>query len=243
MRWLWLVIVCCATVLAVSPGCDDSDGDADSDSDVDSDADVDADADGDSDSDGDSDADADADADVDADADQDADADADAANCPAGVAWYDETSLLCWQNPPSGRMTWSDAVAHCDGLSLGGLDDWRLPNIDELITLIRGCQDGTETGDLSPSLCEMTPAGCVAEDSCSGVSSCGPCDQMMPGEDCHHWDPAMSGECLDGSYWSSTTVPDVVSSAWYVDFSVGTVIGSAYSAGVTGQARCVRGGR
>jgi hypothetical protein len=79
MRWWWLVIVCGASGLVVSPGCDDGDADADSDSDVDSDSDEDADADGDVDGDADTDADtgADADADTDTDADTDADTDSD----------------------------------------------------------------------------------------------------------------------------------------------------------------------
>ena len=33
-------------------------------------------------------------------------------------------------------MNWEEANAYCIG-------DWRLPNIDELITLIRGCENGT----------------------------------------------------------------------------------------------------
>ncbi len=38
-----------------------------------------------------------------------------------------------WQNPPSQkRFTWDKAVAYCEELTLGGYDDWRLPDRDEL---------------------------------------------------------------------------------------------------------------
>ncbi len=31
---------------------------------------------------------------------------------------------------------WADAKQYCEDLVLGGYDDWRLPNIDELETII-----------------------------------------------------------------------------------------------------------
>jgi hypothetical protein len=34
--------------------------------------------------------------------------------------------------PAGDRATWCDALAYCEGLSLGGLNDWRLPKIREL---------------------------------------------------------------------------------------------------------------
>jgi formylglycine-generating enzyme required for sulfatase activity len=52
--------------------------------------------------------------------------------------WQDPQSGLMWQvEPTGGRMTWSEAKAHCEKLSLGGFDDWRLPTVSELCRLIR----------------------------------------------------------------------------------------------------------
>lgn len=50
----------------------------------------------------------------------------------------DSTTGLQWQDDYSDNeggiksATWSDALGYCEGLTLGGLDDWRLPNFNEL---------------------------------------------------------------------------------------------------------------
>ena len=45
-----------------------------------------------------------------------------------------DTSLM-WTQMPSAAMTWEGALAWAEGLTLGGYNDWRLPNIKELQTL------------------------------------------------------------------------------------------------------------
>jgi hypothetical protein len=42
---------------------------------------------------------------------------------------------LMWQQGSSGSMRWTGALAYCEGLTLGGYSDWRLPNIKELESL------------------------------------------------------------------------------------------------------------
>ncbi|MCK9462914.1 MAG: DUF1566 domain-containing protein [Proteobacteria bacterium] len=60
--------------------------------------------------------------------------------CTSDGEWYDEHTGLCWQDPPGDSLMIQDeAIAHCDDLVLGGRDDWRLPRIQELIALVRGC--------------------------------------------------------------------------------------------------------
>ncbi|MBI5675180.1 MAG: DUF4214 domain-containing protein [Nitrospirae bacterium] len=39
---------------------------------------------------------------------------------------------LVWQQGEPGYMTWGSALSYCNGLSLGGSTDWRLPNSKEL---------------------------------------------------------------------------------------------------------------
>ena len=36
----------------------------------------------------------------------------------------------------SVAYTWEQAITYCEGLSLGGFDDWRLPNIKELSSIV-----------------------------------------------------------------------------------------------------------
>lgn len=45
---------------------------------------------------------------------------------------------LMWQDDTSAETTrkkWQGAIAHCQNLSLAGHSDWRLPNIDELLSI------------------------------------------------------------------------------------------------------------
>jgi len=44
----------------------------------------------------------------------------------------DNNTRLMWQQGEGGSMTWEDAISYCEGLTLAGHTDWRLPNIKEL---------------------------------------------------------------------------------------------------------------
>ena len=44
----------------------------------------------------------------------------------------DGNTGLMWQQDEGGQMSWEDAITYCEGLSLAGYTDWRLPNIKEL---------------------------------------------------------------------------------------------------------------
>lgn len=50
----------------------------------------------------------------------------------------DQSTGLTWSrgNVPGGRMNWAKAKEACTALRLGGFTDWRLPTIQELLTLI-----------------------------------------------------------------------------------------------------------
>ncbi|MEA1954127.1 MAG: DUF1566 domain-containing protein [Campylobacterota bacterium] len=49
----------------------------------------------------------------------------------------DSSTGLVWQDDAIGSTTtWENAIDRCEALSLGGHDDWRLPNLRELTSLI-----------------------------------------------------------------------------------------------------------
>ena len=57
----------------------------------------------------------------------------------------DNCTGLMWQKDTGNegtKLDWCAALAYCEGLSLGGHDDWRLPNIHELQSIVDyGYQD------------------------------------------------------------------------------------------------------
>ena len=53
-----------------------------------------------------------------------------------GLSWQDDADASSY------TATWQGAIDYCEALTLGGYDDWRLPNINELYTIVdRGRSD------------------------------------------------------------------------------------------------------
>jgi len=48
----------------------------------------------------------------------------------------DNETGLQWQDNESVRKTWQGAIDYCENLTLGSYEDWRLPNINELTSLL-----------------------------------------------------------------------------------------------------------
>ena len=92
---------------------------------------------------------------------------------------------LVWQQTYSGKMTWDDALAGAETFSLAGYNDWRLPTIKELYSLI----------DFSG----IDPSGWNGNDTSS----------LVPFIDTDYFDfeygDTSAGErIIDAQYWSST---------------------------------------
>jgi len=50
--------------------------------------------------------------------------------------WTDPKTTLEWQCESADEMSWNEALEYAQSLSLGGKDDWRIPTVLELDTLL-----------------------------------------------------------------------------------------------------------
>ena len=130
------------------------------------------------------------------------------ANVPEDV-WTDLTSGLMWQvRSTSQRLDWYSAIDHCDSLVYAGYDDWKLPSISELRSLIRGCP-ATEIG----GECGVIDS-CVILSICWDLYACSGCDWFEgPSEDGCYWPKEIKGSLLADpgcrcSFWSSSANPE-----------------------------------
>ena len=69
----------------------------------------------------------------------------DVATGPDGTVVFDGATGLAWQADVATALRWEGALAHCEELVLGGADDWRLPNVAELRSLVRVDRAGVKT--------------------------------------------------------------------------------------------------
>jgi hypothetical protein len=53
-----------------------------------------------------------------------------------GGSVTDKSTGLMWQRSDADPLTWQEALDHCEGLNLAGYNDWRLPNINELLSIV-----------------------------------------------------------------------------------------------------------
>ncbi len=151
-----------------------------------------------------------------------------------GGMYFDYATNLAWENMPKNyKILWSVAKNYCLNLVVYGYDDWRMPAISELRTLVRDCSN-TETG-----------GECAVTDSCSTVSCFDeidcfePCPQGSgPAEpnNCY-WLSDLGGECsADIQYWSYSVADDY--NAWMIDFDYASIHLGDYT--YNGAIRCVR---
>lgn len=114
---------------------------------------------------------------------------------------------LQWSKKSSKEMNWNKAAAYCKNLKEGGQNNWRVPNIDELRTLIQNhpstlaggtCPISEKAGKLSIN---DSNDACDDNDDGGNYSKLGDIDWL----------------------WSSSSVSDNSKDAWFVSFSTGRV--------------------
>ena len=125
---------------------------------------------------------------------------------------------LTWSSKSLNRMNWNDAVVYCKNLTEGGYTDWRLPNIDELRTLIQN-HPGTKTG-----------GSCKISEKTDGDWTNGDCGNMIGSNF------SKLGDSSD--LWSSSTRSVDTAHAWLVFFGSGSVYSTSKTSDT--NVRCVR---
>jgi hypothetical protein len=140
-------------------------------------------------------------------------------------AWYDESNTLCWEKTPKeDDYDFYNAAAYCSSLGPG----WRLPMIQELISLIDGCESracGVGFPDCLDSGCADGPdcASCTANANCFWNST------------------NLEGTCpYEKGYWSQSDVTDQALSVWLLKFRFASVSRMSIHPGNRHQVRCVR---
>ncbi len=135
--------------------------------------------------------------------------------------WCDPDTGLCWQDPQRKAYDTSDiglrskeAIQYCQDLQLGGYDDWRLPTIDELRTILDGCPT-TETGGScgvvsGSSKLDGYDLNCIGGDMFGGpgANGCyfkqpltGTCDKIDLFSEDHHLETWAVDEAADDERW------------------------------------------
>jgi len=131
---------------------------------------------------------------------------------------------LTWQiDIPEERMDYHDAVNYCSNLKHDGHNDWRLPTISELRTLIKNCKETEPGGD-----CKVTD-NCLKRDECHS-EKCRACKGDGTGKFSAFEDTSW--------FWSASQRMDTVNIAWVVKFYHGS-IGNRHVR-LKGSVRCVR---
>ena len=152
--------------------------------------------------------------------------------CKTGNVYCDPTSGLMWHvqvQTPLKTFTLAEAKAYCAESTVDGFDDWHLPSISELRTIIRGCP-ATETS-----------GSCAVTDDCSStdceIGGCGGCELFGgPLEGCY-LPKELNCEGIP-YFWSTVPNATFPEFQWGVDFRYAGVTDTA--AGGTRKARCVR---
>jgi len=151
--------------------------------------------------------------------------------------WKDPQTGLTWMDRPSpkGAIPWLDAVEYCDDLELGSNDDWRLPMIGELRTLIRGCPDTVAGGTclVDDDCFDLACAGDAGTcDGCgSAAGTCATCFML----------DELDGEC--STYWSFSGVDQssaLSDEVWVVDYCAGSLAAEPKDDESIHLFRCVR---
>ena len=139
----------------------------------------------------------------------------------SGTPCYDSSSGLTWSAEASSQKSWPNAKSYCSDLTEGGLSDWRLPNIDELMTLL--------IADRVQNNCQISNMNNCLSTGCWTCSTCTEQGTQEPdGTRCDSWGTTYS----DGRFsklgdasamWSFSVTSNNSNDVWVVYFNDGSV--------------------
>ncbi len=137
------------------------------------------------------------------------------------VEWPDHNKLVReWQqNDDGSKYDWDEAIQYCDNLVLNGYSDWKLPDLDELKSIVV-CSNGTPT-----PLPNCHQDGCVCGDQP---------DDPYEGFESPVIDKAFAGR--PSEYWTSKPVSST--DARRINFERGGAAG--YKKSAEYYVRCIR---
>ncbi len=132
------------------------------------------------------------------------------------IVFKDSNTGLSWQNISTYHMDtfytfdgeWEDAVNYCENLDFGGFDDWRMPSIDELRSLVAGCPNKQSDGICGlHNNCALNDAACIKD--------CNACEET----ETPYWKEGVLGTPI---VWSKQISPHRGSSVnyWWFDFDI-----------------------
>jgi len=129
-----------------------------------------------------------------------------------------------WSEKTTDKMDWEAAKKYCDKLG----DDWHLPTISELRTLILECNNLSEMGGM-----------CDVSDNCLSQALCSYTESNSKG--CHDG----CGTCVnkfseDSFVWSQSILEDNPNAAYIVNFAHGQIISQPQTTSNLMNVRCVR---
>ena len=140
----------------------------------------------------------------------------------AGCGGKDASTGHIWSAKAPDFYTWDEAVSYCDNLVEDYSDNWRLPTISELRTLVLNCVGSVPGGECGVVDTGNPSTSCLSA-SCAGVGYCGGCPATV-----EHSKFSDTSE-----FWSSSIVTDASSYVWNVHFTYADVSRS-------GKAECFR---
>ena len=148
-----------------------------------------------------------------------------------GAPCKDSSTSLMWSVANTSSKNWDSAVDYCSNLNEEGFNDWHLPTIDELRTLIQTCPNTATNGS-----CKVTN-DCLSS-SCRNDDYCNGCGGHKDGSLSKLGNRDFAQSYIDGRFWSSSVKSDNTNAAWEIIFFYGNI--NSASKTEERHVRCVR---